>query len=115
MAIEIAKIQNLPNIWTIHMINWNDPNVKHLETDFKNLQNWINELTWEITEAEAANKGTLEFVHAERVVYRLMNKVPMETFHKYLISLGLTTHGLIGKVAENPKFIEETFMSGKYD
>lgn len=115
IAIDIARMQNLPNIWTIDMIDWTDPQAKELHPAFSKLDCDITQLKWSIAEAEAIRDNTTDFFYAERAVYAFLGRLPAETALAYLKSLGLTTHGLIGKVAENPDFIGETFRRENYD
>jgi len=109
LAIQVAKTLNLPSIWTLEMVDWNNPLITGIGDELKQLDCEINELTWDIAEAEAIQENNLDFFQAEKTVYSFLGKLSTEDALSYLKQLGLTTHGLIGKVAENPNFISETY------
>lgn len=109
LAIQVAKTLNLPNVWTLDMVDWDNPLIKGLGEDLRELDCEINELNWDIAEAEAIQENNHDYFQAEKTVYSFLGDLSPEDALTYLKGLGLTTHGLIGKVAENPNFISETY------
>ena len=108
IAIKLAKNSNLPNIWTIDMINWNIPENHAIRKEFADLECEITDLKWLIGEAEAINSGDYDYFKAEKKVYEVLGKLSIDEELNYLKQLGLTKHALISKVVENPNFLRET-------
>ena len=109
IAIEIAKKQNLPNLWDLSMVNWDDPNIADEKVTILQLINDINNLHWKIEEAEAINNGELDRHKAKVTVWKFLNSLEDEEKFEYLASVGMSTVGLIEAVMENPDFIQETY------
>ena len=107
IAIEIAKVQNMPSIWTLDMIDWDDPKITSLKEPFHKLENQITALNDEIREAEAIRDNTYDLYCAEEKVYSFLNSMSPAEALSFLKQLGMTTHMLIGEVAANPNFLEE--------
>ena len=53
ICIEIAIIQNMPNLWDMTMVNWDDPEIQHLNEPYTKIERERSKLFWEIEEAEA--------------------------------------------------------------
>lgn len=115
LAIEIAKIQNMPNRWSLEMVDWDDPNISHIKPTFMKISDEITILDEEIREAEAIRDNNYDYYTAEKKVYSFLNRLPLETAARYLKDLGMTTHALIGEVAQNPNFIGDTYRREKYE
>ena len=112
IAIDIAIDQNLPNVWSLEMIDWEQVDPITADT-FNKIISDIGVLSDKIREAEAINDGSYEFYCAEKKVYSFLNSLTLEEASTYLKSLRLTTHGLIGEVEKNPNFISETYKGVK--
>lgn len=108
IAISIAIEQNLPNLWSIDMIDWNSVN-DETRTKFNTLVADIADLDDEIRQATAIKEDNYNFYIAEKKVYAFLNRLSIDEVAGYLRELGLTTHGLIGEVEKNPNFISETY------
>lgn len=105
LAIEVAKILNLPNVWSLDMVDWNNPLVSNYKDEIFTLEENIKDLRWKIR----CEEEPYDLLIAEKKVYAFLGNVPSEKALAYLKEMGLTTHGLIWKVRENPNFIVETY------
>jgi len=110
IAIKLAKNSNLPNMWTIDMINWNIPENHAIRKEFTDLECEINDLKWVIGEAEAINSGNYDYFKAKQKVYETLGKLTIYEELEFLKQIGLTKDALISKVAENPDFLEEVMV-----
>jgi len=109
MAIDIAKIQNLPNIWSTTMIDWDDPNISSIKDSFLQLEKDITALARKLEEAEAIRNDEWDKLIARRKVNNFLKSISDEEALEYLHSIKMTTIGLIDAVRRNPNFIKETY------
>ena len=108
IAIDIAIDQNLPNVWSLEMIDWTKVD-DITKTTFNQVVRDISLLEDSIREAKAILDDNYDFYTAEKKVYKFLNQLDIYEAARYLKELRLTTTGLIGEVAKNPDFISETY------
>ena len=110
IAVEIAILQNMPNIWTIDMIDWTDERIPaETEIEFFQLEENISELSWKIEEQEAIRDNEYDSFLARKTVYSFLNSLSDEESISYLKKIGMSTIGLVEQVRLNPNFIKETY------
>ena len=109
IAVEVAIIQNLPNIWDMDMANWDDPQINHLKEPYFKLKNECSELYWDIEEAEAILKDEVDLFHARKTVYTFLDEIGDAKSIQYLQRIGMNTLRLVDEVLNNPDFITETY------
>jgi hypothetical protein len=111
IAITIAKILNFPNIWTVKMVDWNNPKVSHFKEEFQTLDHNINVLAGQIAEAEAINDGTIDYHNAKLKAYGFMHdnfhslEEEAEFFAKNGLIRGMSS--LAEAIYNNPRYLED--------
>ena len=114
IAINIAKILNFPNIWTMAMVDWNNPEVSHFKEEYQQLDHNINWLTWEIEEAEAIRDGTIDYFNAKVKAYGFIHdnfhslQEEADFFAKNSLVRGMSS--LIEAIYMNPDYLEEVIL-----
>lgn len=114
IAITIAKTLNFPSIWTVKMINWNNPEIAHFKEEFQNLEQNIYTLTWQIEEAEATLNGTIDYFNAKVKAYGFLydNFNNFEDEIEFFMKNGLTRgmSSLIDEIYKNPDYLSEVVL-----
>lgn len=114
IAINIAKILNFPNIWTMAMVDWSNPEVSHFKEEFQQLDHNINWLSWEIEEAEAIRDGTIDYFNAKVKAYGFIHdnfhslQEEADFFAKNGLVRGMSS--LIEAIYMNPDYLEEVIL-----
>ena len=114
IAINIAKILNFPNIWTMAMVDWSNPEVSHFKEEFQQLDHNINWLSWEIEEAEAIRDGTIDYFNAKVKAYGFIHdnfhslQEEADFFAKNSLVRGMSS--LIEAIYMNPDYLEEVIL-----
>ena len=114
IAINIAKILNFPNIWTMAMVDWNNPEVSHFKEEYQQLDHNINWLSWEIEEAEAIRDGTIDYFNAKVKAYGFIHdnfhslQEEADFFAKNSLVRGMSS--LIEAIYMNPDYLEEVIL-----
>ncbi len=109
IAVEVAIIQNLPNIWDMEMVDWDDPEVSHLKEPYFQIKKECSDLFWKIEEAEAIQHDDLDRFKARKTVYTFLDEIGDAKSIQYLQRIGMNTLRLVDVVLENPDFIKETY------
>ena len=112
ICIEIAIIQNMPNIWDMEMVNWNDPEIQHLKEPYSKMERECSKLFWEIEEAEAIRDNEYDKFVARKKVYTFLDEIGDAKSIEYLQRIGMNTLRLVDAVLNNPDFIKETYKGG---
>ena len=113
IAVEVAIIQNLPNIWDMDMANWDDPEIAHLKEPYHTLKKEWSELFWEIEEAEAILNDEVELCRARKTVYTFLDEIGDAKSIEYLQRIGMSTIKLVDVVLTNPDFIKQTYKEAE--
>lgn len=106
-SVEIATILDMPKIWVIDQVDFDDPRLSHIKDDFLKVTKRLHELYWEIEREEAIRDGTFPHYIATRKAYCFLDSQPDKGI-QFLQKHNLTTHGLIYELLENPNYLEET-------
>lgn len=109
ICIEIAIIQNLPNLWDMTMVDWDDPEISHLKEPYSQITGEISKLYWEIEELEAIILGEEDIYHARKTVYTFLDEIGHAKSLEYLQRIGMSTIALVDEVMRNPDFIKQTY------
>lgn len=112
ICVEIAIIQNMPNIWDMEMVNWNDPEIQHLKEPYFQIESECSKLFWEIEEAEAIRDNEYDKFVARKKVYTFLDEIGDAKSIEYLQRIGMSTLRLVDAVLNNPDFIKETYKGG---
>lgn len=114
LAIHVAKTLNLPSIWTLEMVDWTNPSVAGLHDEIMTLENNINKLQWEISEAEATLDGTLDYHEAKVKAHQFISDNfnnfddEIQFFKKNNLVRGMSS--LIEAVYQNPDYLREVIL-----
>ena len=109
ICVEIAIIQNLPNIWDMDMVDWDDPEISHIKEPYFKIKKECSDLFWKIEEAEAIQNNDLDRFKARKTVYTFLDEIGDTKSIQYLQRIGMNTLRLVDVVLENPDFIKETY------
>lgn len=113
IAVEVAIIQNLPNIWDMDMANWDDPQISHLKEPYFKIKKECSDLYWEIEEAEAIQEGEVERFKARKTVFTFLDEIGDAKSIQYLQRIGMNSLRLVDAVLANPDFINQTYKEAE--
>lgn len=106
-SLEIAARLDMPKLWTIDQVDFDDPRLSDIKDDFQQLETYLHKLYWEIKKEEANRDNTLPHYFATRKAYCFLDSQPDKGIG-FLQKNNLTTHGLIYALLNNPNYLEET-------
>jgi len=114
LAIHVAKTLNLPNIWTLDMVDWNNPEVASIKPEIDTLDNQINELSWEIDRQESLQDGNIDYFNAKVKAHDFIQQNftnfddEAEFYQKNNLVRGMSS--LTQEILENPDYLEEVVL-----
>lgn len=109
IAVKIATVQDMPELWDMSMVDWNDPNLPVSKNGFLSIEQEIDDLFWEIEEAKAIRNNTYDRFVADKEVSKFLKSLPDKVAFKYLRTIGCNALELVERVMKNPDYIKETY------
>lgn len=114
LAIHVAKTLNLPSIWTLDMVDWNNPEVAGIKPKINSLEKEINDLSWEIDRQESIKENNMDFFNAKIQANNFIKNNftsfddEVEFYKKNGLLRGMSS--LIDKIVKNPSYLEEVVL-----
>ena len=114
LAINVAITLNLPSIWTLDMVDWNNPEVAGIKPKINSLEKEINDLSWEIDRQESIKENNMDFFNAKIQANNFIKNNftsfddEVEFYKKNGLLRGMSS--LIDKIVKNPSYLEEVVL-----
>jgi len=114
LAIHVAKTLNLPNIWTLDMVDWSNPEVAAIKPEINSVDKQINELSWDIDRAESIRDNNMDYYNAKVKAYDFMAENftnfndEVTFFKKNGLVRGMSS--LTEMILKNPNYLEEVVL-----
>ena len=114
LAIHVAITLNLPSIWTLDMVDWNNPEVAGIKPKINSLEKEINDLSWEIDRQESIKENNMDFFNAKIQANNFIKNNftsfddEVEFYKKNGLLRGMSS--LIDKIVKNPSYLEEVVL-----
>ena len=114
LAIHVAKTLNLPNIWTLEMVDWSNPEVAGIKPEIDTVDKQINELSWDIDRAESIRDNNMDYYNAKVKAYDFMAENftnfddEVTFFKKNGLVRGMSS--LTEMILKNPNYLEEVVL-----
>lgn len=114
LAIHVAKTLNLPSIWTLDLVDWNNPEVAGIKPKINSLEKEINDLSWEIDRQESIKENNMDFFNAKIQANNFIKNNftsfddEVEFYKKNGLLRGMSS--LIDKIVKNPSYLEEVVL-----
>lgn len=114
LAIHVAKTLNLPNIWTLDMVDWSNPKVASIKPEIDTVDKQINELSWDIDRAESIRDNNMDYYNAKVKAYDFMAENftnfddEVTFFKKNGLVRGMSS--LTEMILKNPNYLEEVVL-----
>lgn len=114
LAIHVAKTLNLPSIWTLEMVDWNNPKVAGIKPEITTLEKQINTLSREIDYQESIKDNNIDFFNAEIQAKKFINENftnfddEVEFYKKNGLIRGMSS--FIERIVKNPSYIDEVVL-----
>ena len=114
LAIHVAKTLNLPSIWTLEMVDWNNPKVAGIKPEITTLEKQINTLSREIDYQESIKENNTDFFNAEIQAKKFINENftnfddEVEFYKKNGLIRGMSS--FIERIVKNPSYIDEVVL-----
>ena len=114
LAIHVAKTLNLPSIWTLDMVDWNNPEVAGIKPKINSLEKEINDLSWEIDRQESIKENNMDFFNAKIQANKFINENftsfddEVEFYKKNGLLRGMSS--FVERIVENPSYLEEVVL-----
>ncbi|MBQ6512234.1 hypothetical protein [Methanobrevibacter sp.] len=112
VSVEIAEKLGITGSYVISQLNLNDPRVTHLRDELYRLESKIDELFWEIEEAEAIQNNEHDRYLARKKCTEFLGALGDKAANEFLIQNHLTTITLVEEVLKNPNFLKEKYTQG---
>ena len=114
LAIQVAKILNLPSIWTLNDVDWNNPEVHDLGEQIFQYDIDICKLNKEISKQQAIRDGELDYYNAKEKAYQFIEEhfnnfdEEVEFYRKNNMEMGIST--FTDRLYHNPDYITEVII-----
>ena len=114
LAIHVAKTLNLPSIWTLDMVDWNNPEVAGIKPKINSLEKEINDLSWEIDRQESIKENNMDFFNAKIQANNFIKNNftsfddEVEFYKKNGLIRGMSS--FVERIVENPSYLEEVVL-----
>ena len=114
LAIHVAKTLNLPSVWTLDMVDWNNPEVAGIKPQIDSLEKEINELSLELDYQESIKEDNMNFynakIQANKFVDENFNNFDDEIafYKKNGLIRGMSS--LIDMILKNPSYLDEVIL-----
>lgn len=114
LAIQVAKILNLPSIWTLNDVNWEDPRVHDLGEQIFQYDIDLCKLNKEISKQQAIRDGELDYYNAKEKAYQFIEEhftnfdEEVEFYRKNNMEMGIST--FTDRLYHNPDYITEVII-----
>ena len=114
LAINVAITLNLPSVWTLDMVDWNNPEVAGIKPQIDSLEKEINELSLELDYQESIKEDNMNFynakIQANKFVDENFNNFDDEIafYKKNGLIRGMSS--LIDMILKNPSYLDEVVL-----
>lgn len=114
LAINVAITLNLPSVWTLDMVDWNNPEVAGIKPQIDSLEKEINELSLELDYQESIKEDNMNFynakIQANKFVDENFNNFDDEIafYKKNGLIRGMSS--LIDMILKNPSYLDEVIL-----
>lgn len=114
LAIHVAKTLNLPSVWTLEMVDWNNPEVAGIKPEITTLEKEITTLSREIDYQESIKDNNMEFFNAKIQANKFINENftnfddEVAFYKKNGLLRGMSS--LIDKIVKNPSYLDEVVL-----
>ena len=114
LAIHVAKTLNLPSIWTLDMVDWNNPEIAGIKPKINSLEKEINDLSWEIDRQENIKENNMDFfnakIQANNFIKNNFTSFDDEVafYKKNGLIRGMSS--FVERIVENPSYLEEVVL-----
>lgn len=114
LAIQVAITLNLPSVWTLDMVDWNNPEVAGIKPQIDSLEKEINELSLELDYQESIKEDNMNFynakIQANKFVDENFNNFDDEIafYKKNGLIRGMSS--LIDMILKNPSYLDEVIL-----